>query len=84
MNSIAGSSTLPPKRITRTARITKIMTSHLAILMLNPAIPLAPRTYATRARTKNTTANQIRPSIVSPTLIYATIFININVHYIFC
>lgn len=51
------------------ASITKIITSHFAIVIEKPAIPRAPNIYAINAKIKNTTANPIRSAIFySPNL----------------
>jgi hypothetical protein len=46
------------------ARITKIITSHFATVIENPAIPFAPSTYATTANIRNNTANPIKSAII--------------------
>jgi len=45
------------------ASIMKIITSHFAIFMDKPAIPLAPKIYATSAKIKNTIASPIKSGI---------------------
>ena len=48
------------------ASITKIITSHFAMVIEKPAIPFAPSTNATRAKMRNNTANPIKSAIIHP------------------
>jgi hypothetical protein len=48
------------------ASMIKMITSHLAIVIENPAIPFAPSTYATSARMRNNTANPIKSATIHP------------------
>jgi len=46
------------------ASITKIITSHFAMVIEKPAIPFAPSTNATSAKMRNNTANPIKSAII--------------------
>jgi hypothetical protein len=46
------------------ARITKIITSHFAMVIEKPAIPFAPSTNATSAKMRNNIANPIKSAII--------------------
>ena len=48
------------------ASMIKIITSHFAMVMENPAIPFAPNTNATSAKMRNNTANPIKSAIIHP------------------
>ena len=52
------------------ASMIKIITSHFAIVMEKPAIPLAPNIYATSAKMRNNTANPIKSAIIHPLYLY--------------
>ena len=51
------------------ASITKIMTSHFAISIEKPAIPLAPSTNATSANIRKTTASPIKSARFTPLVV---------------
>lgn len=48
----------------------KIITSHFAMSIDNPATPFAPSINATRAKMRNTTANPINVAIIHLLLIF--------------
>jgi len=46
------------------ARMIKMITSHFAMVIENPAIPFAPSTYATSAKMRNNIANPIKSATI--------------------
>jgi hypothetical protein len=46
------------------ASMIKIITSHFAMVIENPAIAFAPSTYATSAKMRNNTANPIKSATI--------------------
>ncbi|MCP1715695.1 hypothetical protein J2T58_001562 [Methanocalculus alkaliphilus] len=52
------------RKIEIIARMIKMITSHFAMVIENPATPFAPNTYATSAKMRNNTANPIKSATI--------------------